>query len=192
LVDREDLREINLSDYRRQLSYVPQEVFLFSETIKENIAFGFAQDYGVLKDSESKIRQAADDAAILESIEEFPEAFQTRIGERGVTLSGGQKQRISLARALVRNPKLLILDDCLSAIDTATEERVLQRLRVKMKERSSVMIAHRISTIKHCDTILVLEHGRIAEQGNHEQLLALDGIYAGMYRKQLLDEANAI
>jgi ATP-binding cassette subfamily B protein len=191
-VDGKDLREINLSDFRSQLAYVPQEVFLFSETIAENIAFGLNSDGSEQAETSKLIRESADDAAILESIEDFPEQFETRIGERGVTLSGGQKQRISLARALVRNPKLLVLDDCLSAVDTATEERVLQRLRVKMKERTSVIVAHRISTIKHCDTIIVLEHGRIAEQGNHEQLLSLEGIYAGMHRKQLLDEANSI
>ena len=191
-VDGKDLREINLSDYRSQLAYVPQEVFLFSETIAENIAFGLNSDGSEQAETSKLIRESADDAAILESIEDFPEQFETRIGERGVTLSGGQKQRISLARALVRNPKLLVLDDCLSAVDTATEERVLQRLRVKMKERTSVIVAHRISTIKHCDTIIVLEHGRIAEHGNHEQLLSLEGIYAGMHRKQLLDDANSI
>ena len=191
-VDGKDLREINLSDYRSQLAYVPQEVFLFSETIAENIAFGLNSDGSEQAETSKLIRESADDAAILESIEDFPEQFETRIGERGVTLSGGQKQRISLARALVRNPKLLVLDDCLSAVDTATEERVLQRLRVKMKERTSVIVAHRISTIKHCDTIIVLEHGRIADHGNHEQLLSVEGIYAGMHRKQLLDEANSI
>ncbi len=190
-VDGNNLKEINLADYRSQLAYVPQEVFLFSETIAENISFGL-NTYGSDQIDNSKlIKEAADDAAILESIEGFPEQFETRIGERGVTLSGGQKQRISLARALVRNPKLLILDDCLSAVDTATEERVLQRLRLKMKERTSVIVAHRISTVKHCDTIIVLEHGRIVERGNHEQLVGLNGIYAGMHRKQQLDDVLA-
>jgi ATP-binding cassette subfamily B multidrug efflux pump len=187
LVNEKSLPNINLDHFRSSLSYVPQDVFLFSDTIKANIAFGFHPSQ-VPQNETPLIEQAAADAAILENIIAFPEKFETRIGERGVTLSGGQKQRISIARALVRNPQLLIFDDCLSAVDTATEETILNNLKRKMEGKSCIFIAHRISTIKHCDQIIVLENGRIAEKGSHQELIAQEGIYASMYRKQLLEE----
>jgi ATP-binding cassette subfamily B multidrug efflux pump len=187
LIDGNSIKAINLDHYRSSLSYVPQDVFLFSDTIKANISFGFHPSK--VADNENQlIIEAAAEAAILEHIEAFPEKFETRIGERGVTLSGGQKQRISIARALVRNPQLLIFDDCLSAVDTATEESILNNLKRKMEGKTCIFIAHRISTIKHCDEIIVLENGSIAERGSHQTLIAQGGIYASMYRKQLLEE----
>lgn len=183
-VDTTPLKDLNLNNYRSQIGFVPQEVFLFSDTIKNNIAFGLDQV------TDTEIETAAKNAAVYYNIIDFEQKFETMLGERGITLSGGQKQRVSIARALIKEPRLLIFDDCLSAVDTRTEEEILNNLGRIMKNRTSILIAHRISTIKNADKILVLDAGKIIEQGTHTQLLALNGAYADMFQNQLLEEEN--
>ncbi|MGJ1364202.1 ABC transporter ATP-binding protein [Sphingobacterium spiritivorum] len=179
--DGTDIRAFNFENLRSQIGYVPQEVFLFSDTIANNIAFGLD------KFTTDQVEQAAKDAAVYDNIIAFEEGFETSIGERGITLSGGQKQRVSIARALVKEPKILIFDDCLSAVDTKTEEQILNNLSRIMKGKSSIFIAHRVSTIKNADHILVLDQGRIVEQGSHEELMTLGGEYYELHEKQLLE-----
>lgn len=181
-VDGIPIDKLNLNSYRSQIGFVPQEVFLFSDTIARNIAFGKEK-----LDMDAVI-EAAKNAHVYDNIIEFEEGFETAIGERGITLSGGQKQRISIARALIINPKILIFDDCLSAVDTKTEERILNNLSAIMRDKSAVFIAHRISTIKNADHILVMDQGKIVEQGKHDELLAARGSYFELYEKQLLEE----
>ncbi|MEQ7800413.1 ABC transporter ATP-binding protein [Pedobacter sp. ASV1-7] len=183
-VDNAPLKDANLNDYRNQIGFVPQEVFLFSDTIKNNIAFGLDEV------TDLEIEAAAKDAAVYYNIIDFEQKFETMLGERGITLSGGQKQRVSIARALIKEPRLLIFDDCLSAVDTRTEEEILNNLSRIMKNRTSILIAHRISTIKNADKIIVLDAGQIIEQGTHTQLLALGGAYSEIYQNQLLEEEN--
>jgi len=182
LVDGNPIQSIPLKVLRQSIGYVPQESFLFSDTIRNNIAFGveFPNDEAILDVSET--------ALIRENIEDFPQKFETYVGERGITLSGGQKQRTTIARALMREPNILILDDCLSSVDTQTEDLILQRLREVMRQRTSIIISHRISTIQDADQILVLNNGEIAERGTHESLLKLNGLYTSLYQKQLLEE----
>lgn len=183
-IDNMPITKIDLNTYRSQVGFVPQEVFLFSDSIKNNIAFSLDEIKG------NEVEQAAKDAAVYNNIMDFDLKFETMLGERGITLSGGQKQRVSIARALINEPKILIFDDCLSAVDTRTEEEILNNLSRIMKNRTSVLIAHRISTIKNADKIIVMEEGRIVEQGTHNQLLSKAGIYAEMYQNQLLEEEN--
>lgn len=183
-IDELNLKNINLSSYRDQVGFVPQEVFLFSDTIKNNIAFGLSEIKG------DQVEQAAKNAAVYNNIVDFDLKFETMLGERGITLSGGQKQRVSIARALIKEPKILIFDDCLSAVDTKTEEEILGNLGKIMKGKTSILIAHRISTIKNADKIIVLEDGEIIEQGTHQQLLNNQKVYAEMYENQLLEEEN--
>lgn len=178
-IDGKDIRNINLNAFRASTGYVPQDVFLFSDTIEENIRFN------ARKESQNDVEQAAKDAAIYSSIMEFPEGFKTMVGERGVTLSGGQKQRISIARAIVSHPKLLIFDDCLSAVDTETEEEILTNLRRIMKGKTTIIISHRVSSVRHADKIIVMEDGTIAEQGTHDELMHRNGIYRTLYDKQV-------
>jgi ATP-binding cassette subfamily B multidrug efflux pump len=182
LVDNEPVNQLNLEGYRAQIGFVPQEVFLFSDTIARNIAFSA----DVL--DMPMVEQAAKDAAVYNNIKELEKGFDTLIGERGVTLSGGQKQRVSIARALVKHPQILVLDDCLSAVDTRTEEEILNNLGRIMLGKTNIMVAHRISTIKNADNILVMDNGEIVEQGNHQQLLQKKGTYFELYEKQLLEE----
>jgi ATP-binding cassette subfamily B multidrug efflux pump len=178
------VKSLNLQHYRDQIGFVPQEVFLFSDTIKNNIAFGLDEV------SQEEVETAAKNAAVYQNIVDFEYKFETMLGERGITLSGGQKQRVSIARALIKAPKILIFDDCLSAVDTRTEEEILNNLGRLMHGKTSILIAHRISTIKNADKIIVLDQGRIIEQGTHSQLLGLEGAYAEMYQNQLLEEEN--
>jgi ATP-binding cassette subfamily B multidrug efflux pump len=179
-----DIREIPLDRLRAAIGFVPQEPFLFSDTIAGNVAFG-AADHA---DSADRIAAAAGVARLDKDVADFPRGFETTVGERGITLSGGQKQRTALARAVMIDPAILILDDSLSAVDTYTEEKILARLRGVMRQRTSIIVSHRISTVRGADQILVLHEGRIAERGTHEQLVAHNGLYAAMYRKQLLEE----
>ncbi len=185
LIDGLPIQEIPLSVLRSSIGYVPQETFLFSETIAENIAFG------VEHATAEEIERAAIEAGIAEDIFEFPEGFETLVGERGITLSGGQKQRTAIARALIRRPRILILDDALSSVDTYTEEQILGHLRRVMRGRTSLIVSHRVSTVKDADLIVVLEDGRIAERGTHDSLIAHGGRYAELYEKQLLEEELA-
>jgi ATP-binding cassette subfamily B multidrug efflux pump len=182
LLDGRPLQDYPLSDLRHSIGFVPQETFLFSDTIRENIAFG------VESATDEQIRQAAQGSSIAQDIESFPEAYNTMVGERGITLSGGQKQRTAIARALIRNPRILILDDALSSVDTYTEERILEHLKKVMEGRTTIFISHRVSTVRNADQIAVLSGGRIVELGKHEELLALNGYYAELYNKQLLEE----
>ncbi len=182
LIDGEDIRHTPLVKLRAAIGYVPQDNFLFSLTIKENVGFGLEEL------DEQQLEFALDISQLGKDITDFPQGTQTLLGERGVTLSGGQKQRTGIARAVAKNPLILILDDAMSSVDTNTEAAILRGLRKVMAGRTSVVIAHRISTVKDLDQIIVLDDGRITERGAHEQLLALDGLYADMYRQQLLGE----
>jgi ATP-binding cassette subfamily B protein len=185
LIDGKPVREFPLGSLRRQIGFVPQETFLFSETIRENIAFGKADA------SEEEVRSAAEAANIAQDIEEFPERYRTLVGERGITLSGGQKQRTAIARAIIRNPRILILDDALSSVDTHTEDKILNHLREVMQDRTTIFISHRVSTVRNADKIAVLHAGRIVELGTHDELLARNGYYSDLYNKQLLEEELA-
>jgi ATP-binding cassette subfamily B multidrug efflux pump len=182
LIDGQSVKLLNLEGYRSQIGFVPQDVFLFSDTIANNIAFS-ADVLDMLM-----VQQAAKDAAVYNNIMELDTGFETLIGERGITLSGGQKQRVSIARAIVKQPQVLIFDDCLSAVDTRTEEEILNNLGRNMLGKTSIIIAHRISTIKNADKILVMDNGEIIEQGNHEYLMQRKGTYFDLYEKQLLEE----
>ena len=181
-VDGKEIRDYRLEHLRKMIGFVPQETFLFSETVRENIAFG------VDEATDEDIRRASEIAGLLGEIEGFPRQFGTLVGERGITLSGGQKQRAAIARAVMRNPRILVLDDALSSVDTYTEEIILNRLRGVMRGRTTILISHRISTIRAADQIIVLEEGKIAEHGTHQELLERGSYYPELYRKQLLEE----
>jgi len=186
LIDDRPVRYYPLATLRANIGFVPQETFLFSESIRENIAFGAPQA------STENVLAAAEAAHIRREFEEFPHGMDTAVGERGLTLSGGQKQRTAIARAVVRDPAILVLDDALASVDTYTEETILRQLREVMVNRTTIFISHRISTVRHADRIAVLVNGRIAELGTHEELLSLGHFYANLYEKQLLEEELAV
>jgi ATP-binding cassette subfamily B protein len=193
-LDGVDILEIPLPALRGAIGFVPQEPFLFSDTVAENVAFGVhpAGDATPGRhELTGPVREAAGVARLDVDISSFPKGFDTMVGERGITLSGGQKQRTALARALMVDPRILILDDALSAVDTSTEEEILSRLRGVMRQRTSIIVSHRISTVRDADQIFVLDRGRIAERGKHASLVADGGLYASLYRKQLLEEELA-
>ncbi len=189
-IDGIDVREIPLATTRGAIGFVPQEPFLFSDTIAENIAFGVDEtsDREALLD---RVRQAAAVARLDKDVESFPNGYETLVGGRGITLSGGQKQRTAIARALLVDAPILILDDALSAVDTYTEEEILTRLRVTMRQRTSLIVSHRVSTVRDADQIFVLDRGRVVERGRHDQLVAAGGLYAALHRRQLLEEELA-
>jgi len=183
-LDDQPIESTNLNDIRNQIGFVPQDPFLFSESIGNNIKFGKE------KATEEEIIQAAKNAVVHENIIEFPNGYQTILGERGVTLSGGQKQRVSIARAIIKNPKILIFDDCLSAVDTETEERILTNLKQVSKNKTTFIISHRVSSAKNADKIIILDAGEIIQQGTHNQLITTKGYYKDLYEQQLLEKEN--
>jgi ATP-binding cassette subfamily B protein len=197
LLDGVDVRDIPLRKLREAIGFVPQEPFLFSNTIAENVALGAgervrtesAADPGAAVNE--RLGEAAAIARLDKDVPLFPKGYDTVVGERGITLSGGQKQRTAIARAVMLNPKILILDDALSAVDTYTEEEILTRLRGFMRRRTSIIVSHRVSTVRDADLIVVLENGRIAEQGRHDELVKRGGLYADLHEKQLLQEELA-
>jgi ATP-binding cassette subfamily B protein len=187
-IDGRDVRDIPLSDLRGIIGFVPQEPFLFSDTLADNVAFGVPD---VKQKAVARIEAAASVAQLDKDVRDFPHGYETMVGERGITLSGGQKQRTAIARAVVTDPRILILDDALSAVDTYTEEEILTRLRGVMKERTAIIISHRISTVRDADQIVVLDSGRVVEKGTHDELILRGGHYAELYKKQLLEEELA-
>jgi ATP-binding cassette subfamily B protein len=182
LIDGLPVQEFPLDTLRQSLGYVPQETFLFTETLSQNIALGAQES------SQTQVADAADIAGLSSDVVNFPKGYDTRVGERGITLSGGQKQRTAIARAVMRDPRILILDDALSSVDTITEERILRHLKEVMRDRTSIIISHRVSTVQHADQIVVLSDGRIVERGTHNELLTREGYYFDLYQKQLLEE----
>jgi len=185
LIDGRPIREYSLEFLRANIGFIPQETFLFSESVRENIAFGKADA------TDAAVRAAAEAASIAEDIEGFPERYRTLVGERGITLSGGQKQRTAIARAIIRNPRILILDDALSSVDTHTEDKILNHLREVMQGRTTIFISHRLSTVRNADMIAVLHSGRVVELGTHAELIERNGYYTELYNKQLLEEELA-
>jgi ATP-binding cassette subfamily B protein len=201
-IDGVDVRDLPLAALRSAVGFVPQEPFLFSDSLASNVAFGFdaqaalrkvASHDSVVRQAERQeaIHHAAAVARLDKDVADFPKGYDTMVGERGITLSGGQKQRTALARAIAIDPKILELDEALSAVDTYTEEEILSRLRDVMRQRTSIVVSHRVSTVRHADMILVLEAGRIVERGTHDQLIRTGGLYAELHKKQLLEEELA-
>jgi len=185
-IDGVPIEQLPLGALRRAIGFIPQDTFLFGETIRENIAFG------VESAVDAEIQRAAEISQIAADVQSFPNKYQTVVGERGITLSGGQKQRTAISRAVIRDPKILILDDALSSVDTYTEERILHELKQVMRNRTSILISHRVSTVKEADEIIVLDKGEIVERGTHAELLARGGYYAELHRRQLLEEELAV
>jgi ATP-binding cassette subfamily B protein len=184
-VDGVNIKELNMRDFKQRIGYAPQDVFMFSDSIANNINFGMPAS---TVDLTGKMEEASRQAALTEAIREFPKGFNTLVGERGITLSGGQKQRVSIARALVKQPELLILDDCLSAVDTKTESEILGHLKQVLRNKTAILISHRVSTVKDADCIVVLDEGKVIEQGTHAELLLAAGAYASLYNSQLKEE----
>jgi ATP-binding cassette subfamily B protein len=190
-IDGMDVRDMPFAALRAAIGFVPQEPFLFSDTLGENVAFGPAVASRSAEERDAAVQAAAAVARLDKDVADFPRGYATTVGERGITLSGGQKQRTALARAVALDPRILILDDALSAVDTYTEEEILSRLRGVLKQRTSIIVSHRISTVRDADQILVLDNGRIAERGTHDVLVSAGGLYAELYRQQLLEEELA-